>query len=171
MHGLAFLDARRIPWPSLAVPSTKLALALYGAHVDMRCLKMAAVKYVCCLFAGETKRLSKPIAWKSLYVCVCVCVTVRFGHVHSSSCCQRKVVGKWTCRWRLLLGWMDHKKHASLAYYEMVCEDCKKENMKNNDGKWNIRTKEPMTRGLHYIEKYWIYYMHYNTMLISLYYP
>ena len=50
MHGLAFLDARRIPWPCLAVPSTKLALALYGVHVDMRCLKMAAVKYVCCLF-------------------------------------------------------------------------------------------------------------------------
>lgn len=112
----------------------------------------------------KTNSLEKPL-------CVCVCVTVRFGHVHSSSCCQRKVVGKWTCRWRLLLGWMDHKKHASLAYYEMVCEDCKKENMKNNDGKWNIRTKEPMTRGLHYIEKYWIYYMHYNTMLISLYYP
>lgn len=42
--------------------------------MDMRCLKMAAVKYVCCLFSGETKYLSK-----SLYVCV----SVRFGHVCS----------------------------------------------------------------------------------------
>lgn len=105
MHGLAFLDARRIPWPCLAVPSTKLALALYGVHVDMRCLKMAAVKYVCFFSPGgdtapvKTNSLEKPLS-----MCVCVCVWAF------------KVVGKWTCRWRLLFGWMDHKKHASLAY-------------------------------------------------------
>ena len=38
----------------------------------MRCLKMAAAKHA---FLSETKRLSKPIAWKILSVCV----SVRFG--------------------------------------------------------------------------------------------
>ena len=85
-------------------------------------------------FTGETKRLSKPIAWKSLYD---MCIHVPFKFI-----LQAQGRGEMNLPVEIA-SWLNgpqkacgmHPYHIPINHNEMVCEDCNKENIKSNDGK------------------------------------